>query len=69
MRIENDIIITEEFLSSNPTMHAIPNTEQFHTNNLVSVSGSRTINVYIDAPGCSGNSTATGGNGNGNGNK
>ena len=67
-RIENDIIITEEFLSSNPTMHQVPEVEHFHTNNLVSVSGSRVITVYIDAPGCSGNSTATGGNGNGNGN-
>lgn len=67
-RIENDILITEEFLSSNPTMHQIPHTEQFHTNNLVSTGGNRVITVYIDAPGCAGNNIANmNGNGNGNG--
>lgn len=71
-RIENDIIITEEFLSSNPSMQQIPNTEQYSTNNLVATGGSRTINVYIDAPGCSAGNTissnpgnARGGNGGG----
>lgn len=71
-RIENDIIITEEFLSSNPSISQVPNTEHFHTNNLVTVNGSRVISMYISAPGCPSNNTANpgnarGGKGNGNG--
>ena len=67
-RIERDIIITEEFLKAEHTEHRVPHAEQYSTNDLVATGGSRTITVYIDAPGSSsGNSTATNGGGN-NGN-
>lgn len=64
--IENDILITEEFLRSEITEHRVPQAEQYSTNNLVSVSGSRVITVYMDAPDASGNSTVAGTTGNGN---
>jgi len=45
-RIERDIIITEDFLKSTPTIHRVPNAEQYSTNNLVSTNGSRNITIY-----------------------
>ena len=63
--IENDILITEEFLAAEITEHRVPQAEQYSTNNLVSTNGSRVITVYMDAPSASGNSTvASTGNGN-----
>lgn len=50
--VEGDIILTEEFLNSTPggNLLRIANNEQYHTTNLVSVSGgSRTITVSLDA--------------------
>ncbi|MCB0633496.1 MAG: M57 family metalloprotease [Saprospiraceae bacterium] len=53
-RIERDIIITEEFLSENPTRHIVPNQEQYSTNNLVSTNGSRVITMYAPEGGRNG---------------
>jgi len=45
-RVENDIILTHEYLERNPTEGRIPNLEQYSTTNLVSTNGSRTIAIY-----------------------
>ncbi len=45
--IERDIIITPEFLASNPSEHRVPGLEQYSTNNLVSTNGNRVITVYM----------------------
>lgn len=47
-RIERDIIITPEFLASNPSEHRVPSLEQYSTNNLVSTNGNRVITMYAD---------------------
>ncbi len=57
-RIERDIIITHEFLESEPTIHRVPDAEQYSTNNLVSTNGSRTITVYAPEGGRNGYSSA-----------
>lgn len=45
-RIENDIIITKEFLATAGHQHNVPDIEQYSTNNLVSTNGSRDISIY-----------------------
>lgn len=45
-RIERDIIITEEYLHSNPQRHFVPTMEQYSTDNLVSTNGSRVITMF-----------------------
>ncbi len=64
-RIERDIIITHENLAVAPTEHRVPNAEQYHTFNLVSAGGGRTISVYMSVEGSGGG----GGNGKGKGKK
>ena len=46
-RIERDIIITPEFLSSTPATHTVPDAEQYSTNNLVNAANYGTISIYI----------------------
>lgn len=46
--VEGDIRITPDQLTSTPTTVRVPNEEQYHTFNLVSVSGTRTINIFVD---------------------
>lgn len=61
--IENDILITEEFLSSELKETTVPQLEQFSTFNQVNPANyaGGVIKIYIDAPGApAGNSTATG---------
>jgi hypothetical protein len=57
-RIERDIIITPEFLSSNHSEYRVPNLEQYHTTNLVSTGGSRNITIYAPVGGRNGYSAA-----------
>lgn len=57
-RIERDIIITEEFLEHTPTLHEVPNMEQYRTNNLVNTGGNRNITIYAREGGNKGYSPA-----------
>lgn len=57
-RIERDIIITDEFLNSQPKETRVPGIEQYRTTNLVSTSGSRTITMYAEEGGRKGYSPA-----------
>lgn len=68
--IEGDIYLTKNQLQTNfgGSSLDLPTEEHYSTNNLVSVSGSRNITVYISAADNTGNSTinkARGGNGGG----
>lgn len=49
--IERDIVITEDFLKHNKQPIRVPGLEQYHTDNLVSTNGSRTIKVYMKTSG------------------
>lgn len=44
--IERDIIITDEFLQTNPDRHFVPNKEQHRTQNVVETNGARVITIY-----------------------
>jgi len=52
--IERDIIITNDILKNAPTEYQVPNAEQYHTTNLVTTNGSRTIAIYAKDKGKSG---------------
>jgi hypothetical protein len=61
-RIERDIIITEDLLASQPKEVRVPNAEQYHTTNLVTTGGSRTITVYMEVEGTDDGGGGGGGN-------
>lgn len=64
-RIERDIIITDDYLKTQPVDVRVPDAEQYRTSNVVNTGGNRTITVYMEVEGTGGGG---GGNGNGNGN-
>jgi len=67
-RIERDIIITDEYLSTQPVDVRVPNAEQYRTSNVVNTGGSRDITVYMEVETSGGGGGGGNGNGNGNGN-
>lgn len=47
--VEGDIFLTEESISELGRGEKIPNIEQYHTNNLVKVKGTRTITISVES--------------------
>lgn len=66
-RIERDIIITDDYLKTQPVDVRVPDAEQYRTFNVVNTGGNRTVTVYMEVEGTDGGGGG-GGNGNGNGN-
>ena len=66
-RIERDIIITDDYLKTQPVDVRVPDAEQYRTFNTVSTGGNRTITVYMEVEGTDSGGGGNNGNGNGNG--